>query len=71
MLFRSGERVCVVIVPRDAQDNDLRAWLEAPCRQHLSGPKRPRQIELTNVLPRNPTGKVLKRELVRQLTNPV
>lgn len=62
-----GERVCAVIVPRDAQDNELRASLETHCRQHLSGPKRPRQIELTDVLPRNPTGKVLKRELVRWL----
>ena len=33
------------------------------CHEALAGYKRPRSIELVDALPRNPTGKVLKREL--------
>ncbi len=34
-------------------------------RQHLSGPKCPRDVVFVDELPKNPTGKVLKRELRR------
>jgi len=33
------------------------------CREGLADYKRPRQVEFLDALPRNPTGKVLKREL--------
>ena len=33
------------------------------CRTRLAGYKLPRSMELIDGLPRNPTGKVLKREL--------
>jgi fatty-acyl-CoA synthase len=65
-----GERVCAVVVPTNVTDEGLRASLEEHCRRSLAGPKRPRRIVITDVLPRNPTGKVLKRELVRRLTDP-
>lgn len=37
------------------------------CRDHLAGFKVPRRIEVTAELPRNGTGKVMKKELARQL----
>jgi fatty-acyl-CoA synthase len=58
-----GERVRAFVVPRagvsDLEDGVLRAW----CRERLSGPKVPREFVFVEALPRNPTGKVLKREL--------
>lgn len=57
-----GERVHAFVEPRAGQVVDLAA-LEAFCRERLSGPKRPRGVTVVDALPRNPTGKVLKREL--------
>lgn len=57
-----GERVCAVVVPVEAAEGIVDE-LAAHCRRELSGPKRPRTIEVVDALPRNPTGKVLKREL--------
>jgi fatty-acyl-CoA synthase len=58
-----GERVRAFVVPRGGggvlEDHTLRAW----CRERLSGPKVPREFVFVDALPRNPTGKVLKREL--------
>jgi fatty-acyl-CoA synthase len=58
-----GERVRAFVVPRlgggQLEDGMLRAW----CRERLSGPKVPREFVFVEALPRNPTGKVLKREL--------
>jgi fatty-acyl-CoA synthase len=58
-----GERVRAFVVPRAGEtaldENGLRAW----CRERLSGAKVPRDFVLLEALPRNPTGKVLKREL--------
>jgi len=44
--------------------------LIAHCRARLAGFKTPKQIVFMEALPRNPSGKVLKRQLreVRQLT---
>jgi fatty-acyl-CoA synthase len=57
-----GERVTAFVVVRDghtADDAGLAAWM----RDRLAGPKRPREYVFVRDLPRNPTGKVLKREL--------
>jgi fatty-acyl-CoA synthase len=57
-----GERVTAFVVMRPgiARDSEaLKAWT----RERLAGPKRPREYVFMDVLPRNPTGKVLKREL--------
>jgi fatty-acyl-CoA synthase len=57
-----GERVRAFLVLRpgmDATDDDLKAY----CKGRLSGPKVPRDYIFLESLPRNPTGKVLKREL--------
>jgi long-chain acyl-CoA synthetase len=63
---RFGERVHAVVVLRgvagEAVDVDLAA-LQAFCRPRLAGYKLPRSMELAQALPRNATGKVLKRDL--------
>jgi len=59
---RWGETVkaCVVPVPGAQVDP---AELEALCREHLAGYKRPTSVDVLEALPRNATGKVLRREL--------
>lgn len=56
-----GERVRAFVVPRtpDLDPLELVAW----ARARLAGPKVPREVRLMEELPKNPTGKVLKREL--------
>jgi fatty-acyl-CoA synthase len=57
-----GERVRAFVVARENSPvtaDDLKAW----CRTELAGPKVPRDFVFLQALPRNPTGKVLKREL--------
>jgi fatty-acyl-CoA synthase len=57
-----GERVRAVLVTRSGvvfDEEAMKAWV----RDRLAGPKRPREYVVVEALPRNPTGKVLKREL--------
>jgi fatty-acyl-CoA synthase len=57
-----GERVRAFVAVRAGAGRDgdaLKAW----CKQRLSGAKVPREFVFLDALPRNPTGKVLKREL--------
>ena len=59
---RWGERVHAVVVPRP--DVDLtEAEVITHCRGLLAGYKCPKSVGFTTALPRNVTGKVLKREL--------
>lgn len=57
-----GERVRAFVVPRPGATLEEGA-LKAFARERLAGPKVPRDYVLLDALPRNPTGKVLKREL--------
>lgn len=58
------ERVCAVVVPRaDADPATLAAELTAFGRERLAAFKVPKQVELIDALPKNPSGKILKREL--------
>lgn len=57
-----GERVHAVVVCGGGAKLDLDA-LQAHCRASLAGYKIPRSLELVDELPRNATGKILKREL--------
>src|SRR3546814_11591424 len=61
---RTGERVCAVVVPADPAAPpslpDLATWAR---EQGLMTQKLPERLEIVDVLPRNPTGKVLKFEL--------
>jgi long-chain acyl-CoA synthetase len=57
-----GESVCAMVVLREGaimSDDDLRDH----CNLHLASFKRPRQFIVVDSLPKNATGKVLKREL--------
>jgi fatty-acyl-CoA synthase len=57
-----GERVRAFVVRRPGHtvdEGELKTWT----RERLAGPKVPRDFVFLDVLPRNPTGKVLKREL--------
>jgi acyl-CoA synthetase (AMP-forming)/AMP-acid ligase II len=60
---RSGERACAVVVLREGQTLTL-AEMVAYLKEHqLSIHKIPEQLEVVSTLPRNPTGKVLKKDL--------
>jgi long-chain acyl-CoA synthetase len=60
-----GERVIAVVQPApDAMpSDDLAAELTAYARRHLGGVKTPRRIDFVEELPREPTGKLMKRKL--------
>ena len=57
-----GERVRAFVVKKAGASLDEGA-LKAFVRERLAGPKVPRDFVFIDALPRNPTGKVLKREL--------
>ena len=61
-----GETPVAVVVPREGRTIDLAA-MQAHCRAHLAGFKVPKALELRDALPRNPSGKVLKRVLREEL----
>jgi acyl-CoA synthetase (AMP-forming)/AMP-acid ligase II len=61
-----GERPVAVVVLREGATLDL-AELQAHCRAHLAGFKVPKGLVLREALPRNPSGKVLKRVLRDEL----
>ncbi len=63
---RWGETPVAVLVLREGAALDLSA-VQAHCRAHLAGFKVPKAIELRDALPRNPSGKVLKRVLREEL----
>jgi acyl-CoA synthetase (AMP-forming)/AMP-acid ligase II len=58
-----GETPLAVIVSKDPSNPLTSEDIERHTREHLVGYQRPRCISLTEVLPRNPGGKVLKTEL--------
>ena len=61
---KTGERVCAVIVPKDPAAPLTFEAMVAFCReQNLMTQKLPERLEIVELLPRNPTGKVLKFEL--------
>ncbi len=59
-----GEIVVAHVVPREGRALDaaaVRAW----CREHLGAHQVPRKVVIRDSLPKNATGKILKRELRR------
>jgi long-chain acyl-CoA synthetase len=61
---RWGETVkAVVVASGDGAADDLAAELIAWCRDRLAHFKCPTSVDLVDTLPRNPTGKILKRQL--------
>ncbi|MFO0997731.1 MAG: AMP-binding protein [Alphaproteobacteria bacterium] len=63
-----GERPVAVVVLNEGAALSL-ADLARHCREHLASFKVPRQLSLIEALPRNPSGKVLKRVLRDRLMN--
>ena len=57
-----GEALLAFVVVRDGQALELEEMIEF-CRDKIAGYKIPRQLQLVQELPRNPSGKVLKKEL--------
>ena len=57
-----GEAVKAVVVPRPGATLDPARLIES-CRPHLAPFKRPASVDIVDVLPRNATGKILKRTL--------
>jgi acyl-CoA synthetase (AMP-forming)/AMP-acid ligase II len=57
-----GETVKAIVVLREGQTATEEEIMEF-CRDKLGGYKRPRSVDFINSLPRNPTGKVLKKDL--------
>ncbi|WP_379616771.1 class I adenylate-forming enzyme family protein [Pseudonocardia sp. GCM10023141] len=65
-----GERVAAVVATRAGQSitlADVIAHLEA---QQIAGYKLPERLELRDALPRNPVGKILKRQLRDEMRTP-
>jgi fatty-acyl-CoA synthase len=56
------EAVTAVVVPRPGAALTVEQ-ITAHCRGKLAGYKRPKYVVLTDALPKNPSGKILKREL--------
>ncbi|HEX7036497.1 MAG TPA: fatty acyl-CoA synthetase [Pseudomonadales bacterium] len=59
------EAVMAVVVPRPGAAVDV-GELQAHCRERLAGYKRPKAFVIAESLPKNASGKILKRELRRQ-----
>jgi acyl-CoA synthetase (AMP-forming)/AMP-acid ligase II len=60
----SGERVCAVVATKEgAEPIEFDAMVQFLKDEGLMVQKIPEQLELIDVLPRNPAGKVLKRDL--------
>ena len=57
-----GEAVKAIVVPRPGQAPD-RDSIVAWARERLAGYKIPKSIEFVDALPRNPSGKLLRRKL--------
>jgi fatty-acyl-CoA synthase len=64
-----GQAVTAVIVPRDGSDVSLEDVKEL-CTGKIAAYKIPKAIELVEKIPRNETGKVIKRELRDRLAGP-
>jgi len=62
-----GESVVAICVPAQSAEIDAEAMVDH-CRERIAGYKIPRRYECVEQLPRNPSGKLLKRELREQFT---
>jgi len=66
-----GERVCAVVAVQPGQTLDLQDLVAFLRAQNVAAFKWPEKLVVVEELPRNPVGKVLKRELRRQITGGV
>jgi acyl-CoA synthetase (AMP-forming)/AMP-acid ligase II len=63
-----GERICAVVVPEPGIDTSATA-LQDYVRQRLRGSRTPDEIVWRTELPHTPTGKLLRRQLVTEITS--
>jgi acyl-CoA synthetase len=66
-----GERACVIVVPRPGQAVTLAEIVDFLRDIGVATFKLPERLELRDELPRNPVGKILKRDLREELRRPV
>jgi acyl-CoA synthetase len=66
-----GERVCAVIATRPGESIDLAAVVAHLTAQQIASYKLPERLEVREALPRNPVGKILKRQLRDELASHV
>ena len=57
-----GERLLAILVLKDGHTLTIDALITF-CRKQIAGYKIPRQMEVVETLPRNPSGKILKKIL--------
>ncbi|MEE2033204.1 class I adenylate-forming enzyme family protein [Rhodococcus chondri] len=62
-----GERICAVIVPNGTDHDDSEAFRDW-CRERLRGSRTPDDVVFVDELPRTPTGKIVRRDLVGRIT---
>lgn len=62
-----GEEVAAFIVPREGREVSEEELI-AFCRERLADYKCPKSVRIVEDIPKGPTGKLLKRELARNLT---
>jgi len=62
-----GENVCAVVVLEGGATATANEIIQV-CRDNLAGYKKPKRVEFVGELPKNASGKVLKRELRAQLS---
>ena len=63
-----GEKVCAVVVPKPGATIDLPTVVQHLAAQQIASYKLPERLELRDALPRNPVGKILKRDLRAELS---
>lgn len=62
-----GEKVCAVVVPKPGATVTLKDVVDHLAAQQIASYKLPERIEVRGELPRNPVGKILKRQLRQEL----
>ncbi|MCT9935303.1 acyl--CoA ligase [Planotetraspora sp. A-T 1434] len=62
-----GEKVCAVVVPKEGRTVTLDGLLAHLRAAKIASYKLPERLELREALPRNPVGKILKRDIRREL----
>lgn len=63
-----GEKVTAVVVLKEGQKVTEEELINY-CKEHLATYKKPKSVIFTNMLPKTPTGKILKRELKIQYSS--
>jgi len=62
-----GERTCIFVVPKEGAEPTLQSVIDHMMAKNVAKFKLPERLETIATLPRNPVGKVLKRQLREQV----